>query len=1310
MNKIYHIVWNQSSNQWVVAAETARSHGSGTLKATVAAVLLAFAASAQAACPADTGGLFTVSTAETCTAAQSAYTGPRSAGGTVQATAAGSVINITGADVTITNTSIANAAYGLLARTGATINATGNVNAVTNGFAGRAVIGAAGSSIHIGGNLTATNQTSSQGSGIDMAAGSVLTVGGTTTIATAAADGMRLNGTASFAGDVVINANNYTHGIYNTGTANFDGNLTVNTKNIYYAGIRMVGGVLNVAKNLSVIHNDTPSKGGILMEGGKLTVQGDTNVSTNILGVGSIGISATGAGAIFEGLGTNNTISTEAANTHGLFASGAGAVVAVGTAAVTSTGPSVLLGAGNVTTKGDNAEGIYALSGASDVTVVATQSGGSINTAGVDADGIVAYANGATATGVTANATQSGGTITTTGGATTISGIPSNGSAGMIAQVAGTGLAQTTQSAGSINTSGMLGFGMVALNSGTGDATTTQAGAVTTTGELAQGVYASANAGNATVNSSGTVSTAGKSAAGILAVASDDITINQTGSITTTGVGQSVYLPIILAAAGVSSPDAGNADGILAFSSEGNVTINSANINAAGDGIDGNTGEANMTITTTGTLTAGEEGIDAEIDDAKGAVLTINNNAILTAAGTGILASSDGGTSIINNTNSITSNGSDGINVANVSDGSTITNSGDITATTPDKFVIAGGDAVETVTTTAGKLTGNTDLGAGNDSFTASGGALIGNTLMGDGDDVTTLTGTVDVTAAPQFDGGVGTDVLNVDGLALRGFTAASNDGTGNLTETNNSNLTGWETINVKNAGTLKLSNNLFTAANTGTLNVDATSTLDLKGNFPGIFTIFGDVNNSGMMTMADGAADDLTTITGNYTGVAGSQFAIDTVLGDDSSLTDKLVVNGNTSGTTALAVTNAGGAGAQTVEGIQVVQVDGTSDGTFSLAAPVQAGSYEYTLQKNGVSTPTDGDWYLRSTFVATCANTPSLCPVDPIDPVDPPKPPVYIYRPGVALYVTAQSANADAGFLQMSTLHQRMGEQRDLPTDKPQTWGRLIGAGVSNAGGNRFEYDQFTTGFQFGHDLLHKTSSTGTQQRAGVTVQYAHSSMDAKDRVRPLVGLGEDTGSMNSNSVGLGGYYTRMNQAGAYLDVVSQVNHLTNKFSDSYGGNSKQKGWQFGLSAEVGKPVADLGGWKFEPQAQLSYLHTRYDDFTDRYSNIDGLNASQLRGRLGLRVYKDFKVDNKAAQYYGIVNVHHDFLKAKSITLNDRVGNGSASVRESYDRTFGEVGLGIQGHIRNNTYVYADARYQRSFKGNKEGAQFNVGIKASF
>lgn len=910
-----------------------------------------------------------------------------------------------------------------------------------------------------------------------------------------------------------------------------------------------------------------------------------------------------------------------------------------------------------------------------------------VNTAGTNSTGIInaGIVNVSGNLNVTTTGTEASVGINVTDGKLTAnnSKVSTIGTQAHGVVTSGAGTSEFTKL--TVDTAGQQAIGVSVT--GAGAAVTLGSGSsVTTTGDGATGV--SVTDGSLNFNS-GYVSTSGANAAGIRVINPLLASFTTGANVTTTGAGSD----------GVSLNNVATAN-IM-----GNITT-------SGTGSSGVTyaGVTSGNLTTGGNIDSAYIGIDAAVTDQlllnteAGKTITSLDDAIKAVAG---------GAINVKNASSLNSLTGNGINVVNAAASSTIVNSGNITATTAGKFVIEGGNAVDTVTTTAGTLTGNTDLGAGNDSFTASGGALIGNTLMGEGDDVTTLTGTVDVTAAPQFDGGVGADVLNVDGLALRGFTAASNDGTGNLTETSNNNLTGWETINVKNAGTLKLSNNLFTAANTGTLNVDATSTLDLKGNSPGVFTVYGNVNNSGMMTMADGAADDVTTITGNYSGVAGSQFAIDTVVGNDSSLTDKLVVNGSTSGTTALRVTNVGGAGAQTIEGIQVVQVDGASDATFSLAAPVQAGSYEYTLQKNGVSTPVDGDWYLRSTFVATCANTPALCPVNPIDPdnkVVPPKPPVDIYRPGVALYVTAQSANADAGFLQMSTLHQRMGEQRELTTDKPQTWGRSIGGGLSNNGHNRFEYDQFTTGLQLGRDLLHETSSAGTQQRAGVTVQYAHSTMDAMDRVRPLVGLSQDTGSMNSNSLGLGGYYTRMNQVGAYLDVVSQVNHLTNKFSDSYGGRSKQKGWQFGLSAEVGKPVAELDGWKFEPQAQLSYLNTRYDGFTDRYSNADGLNADQLRGRLGLRVYKNYMVENKAAQYYGIVNVQHDFLKAKAITLHDRVGMGSASVRESYDRTFGELGLGIQGHIRNNTYVYADARYQRSFKGNKEGAEFNVGIKADF
>ena len=604
------------------------------------------------------------------------------------------------------------------------------------------------------------------------------------------------------------------------------------------------------------------------------------------------------------------------------------------------------------------------------------------------------------------------------------------------------------------------------------------------------------------------------------------------------------------------------------------------------------------------------------------------------------------------------------------------------------------------VTQTAGSISGDISLGAGSDALIASGGALIGSTYMGAGDDVASLTGTVDVTAAPQFDGGAGLDTLNIDGLKIKGFTAASNDSTGNDLNKGN-NLTQWETINLNNAAKLTLAGDLFTGANVGTLNINSASTLDLTQTTPTAFSVYGDVNNGGIVDMLNNSVGTMTTITGNYAGVAGSTLKMDTVLGNDASATDKLIINGNTTGTTSLSVNNVGGTGAQTVEGIQVVQVDGASSGTFALTSPVQAGSYEYQLFQGGTSTPTDGDWYLRSTLLA-CEIT-NTCPVVP--PVIP------IYRPGVANYVVAQTSNADLGYLALDTLHQRIGEQRTLTTDNPQTWVRAIAGYTSNNGKNRFEYDQTTVGFQIGQDLLHDTTGSGTQQRAGLTTQYLRGNVDTRDRVRPMARLSEDTGHIQSTAYGLGAYYTRMTNQGAYVDLVAQVNRLDNQFNDAYGSSSKQKGWQVGLSAEVGKPVAQIKGWTLEPQAQLSYLHAHYGAFADQFSKISSLNADHLRARLGLRVYKERHPDSsKTAQYYAIANIHHDLISPESVELaalnsEDRVG-----VSERYDRTSWEVGAGVQHPLSKNTYFYGDARYEQSFGDRKHSGKITFGIKSSF
>lgn len=60
-------------------------------------------------------------------------------------------------------------------------------------------------------------------------------------------------------------------------------------------------------------------------------------------------------------------------------------------------------------------------------------------------------------------------------------------------------------------------------------------------------------------------------------------------------------------------------------------------------------------------------------------------------------------------------------------------------------------------------------------------------------------------------------------------------------------------------------------------------------------------------------------TVKGNYVGNNG-QLNIRTVLGDDKSATDRLIVEGNTSGSTTVYVKNAGGSGAATLNGIELI------------------------------------------------------------------------------------------------------------------------------------------------------------------------------------------------------------------------------------------------------------------------------------------------------------------------------------------------------------------------------------------------------
>ncbi|PWK60316.1 autotransporter outer membrane beta-barrel domain-containing protein, partial [Aminobacter sp. AP02] len=205
--------------------------------------------------------------------------------------------------------------------------------------------------------------------------------------------------------------------------------------------------------------------------------------------------------------------------------------------------------------------------------------------------------------------------------------------------------------------------------------------------------------------------------------------------------------------------------------------------------------------------------------------------------------------------------------------------------------------------------------------------------------------------------------------------------------------------------------------------------------------TVRQQVTNAGLIDVTPPVGDPTllasykTLTTQNFVGQGGT-IALNTYLGADGAPSDMLVINGGTAtGLTSLVVRNTTGPGALTLaDGIKVVDaINGasTANGSFVLRGDyvtkdgqqaVVGGAYAYTLFHNGVTDPTDSDWYLRSQIVPP--------PIPPIPPV-PPEP---RYSPGVPVYeVYPQNLLSLAA---VPTLQQRVGNRYwTEPAPAPET-----------------------------------------------------------------------------------------------------------------------------------------------------------------------------------------------------------------------------------------------------------------------------------
>lgn len=465
-----------------------------------------------------------------------------------------------------------------------------------------------------------------------------------------------------------------------------------------------------------------------------------------------------------------------------------------------------------------------------------------------------------------------------------------------------------------------------------------------------------------------------------------------------------------------------------------------------------------------------------------------------------------------------------------------------------------------------------------------------------------------------------------------------------------------------------------------GILSVDGTlggSMEVIGGRLQGIGQVGTTTNFAGGI-IAPGNSIGTLTVAGNYVG-NGGLLEIETVLGDDGSATDMLVVTGDTSGGTNVRVINLGGAGAQTIEGIRIVDVGGVSAGDFTLlgsytfegAPALVAGAYAYRLYQGGVSTPADGDWYLRSALI------------DGGTPTGP------LYQAGAPVYEAY--ATALQSFNDLETLQQRVGnrswtagmiETGALPEAagaKSGIWGRIVGRHASL--GSKFS----TTGADLDVDTWQLQAGADQQLYAGEAGKLVGGLSARYGTIAGDVTSVFGNGSISSSGYGLGGSLTWYGSGGFYLDAQANLTWYDSALASSTAATglvSGNGGFGYAIGVEAGQQIALDQNWSLTPQAQLSYSDVSYDGFTDTYGAAVSLaEGDDLTLRLGLSAdYQDAWTDESGQtnrlHAYGIANLYYNMLP------DSRTDLAGVQLVNTQDNLWGGVGIG-------GTYTWADDKY---------------------
>lgn len=451
-------------------------------------------------------------------------------------------------------------------------------------------------------------------------------------------------------------------------------------------------------------------------------------------------------------------------------------------------------------------------------------------------------------------------------------------------------------------------------------------------------------------------------------------------------------------------------------------------------------------------------------------------------------------------------------------------------------------------------------------------------------------------------------------------------------------------------------------------------------------FSVGRDVVNSGLIVLGSGKnVGNTLTVNGSYSGDSG-HLVFYSVLNGDNSPTDKLFIKGDTSGSTQVEVNNFGGKGRQTGTGIELIHVEGNSNGVFAQEGRIVAGAYDYKLERG--TGENSKNWYLKSHLTIPKNKGGKSVPTEPTEDIP-------LYRPEAGAYV-GNSAVVQALF--SSHLHDRIGDlwYADPYSENNQLTGMWVkqrgnyNTWRESSGQTRNRTQMYAT--QIGADVASWTSNGENRFLVGWVAGYGH----GRTKSRSIHSGHHAIGTVDGLNVGLTGtwYQDGFYHEGIYIDTwltygwfdnkVKGEGLKTEKYHSRGFTGSLETGYTWKLSEYTTEKGCDIG-WFLQPQAQVIWSGVRTDTFHEHNgTRVKSKGRNNIQTRVGARLLFDTNVHSYAKGIGGT----QLFIEGNWVhnTKNHGVEMDGTVLNQEGARHLGELKLGLNGKPTDNLHIWTN------------------------